>query len=77
MGRFISDDTREALRSVAGLASMGAAFGISIGIGVVLGGWVDGKYHTGPWGFFIGLAVGMAAGMRSVFIMYRRYTKKD
>jgi F0F1-type ATP synthase assembly protein I len=43
------------------------AFGLEVGVGVTLGmvagQWVDGRWHVGPWGLLIGVALGLAGGM--------------
>lgn len=49
--------------------------GITIGIELVLslvvpgaaGHWADQKFHTTPWLMYLGCALGLAAGFRSLF----------
>ena len=72
MPRFFKKDTRQALMALAHLSSMGLALAIAIVLGLALGLWVDNTWSTEPWGFFIGLALGIVAGFRNVYIIAKR-----
>jgi F0F1-type ATP synthase assembly protein I len=43
------------------------AFGIEVAVGVVLGvvvgQWIDHRWHTDPWGVLAGALLGLAGGM--------------
>lgn len=45
---------------------------LSIGIGAVLGHYLDMKFHTSPWLFFVFLGFGIAAAFRNLQIMYKK-----
>ena len=34
-----------------------------VGLGAVVGTWIDHHRHSGPWGLLIGLGLGFAAGI--------------
>lgn len=72
MGRFIKDQTRENLRFLARVSSMGLAMVLAIVLGLGVGYWVDRKFGTAPWGFFIGLGGGIVAGFRNLYIIAKR-----
>lgn len=72
MGRFISDKTRDFLKLVAQVSSMGLAMALAIVIGLVAGLYVDKWLDTSPWGFFIGLLMGIVAGFRNLWIIAKR-----
>lgn len=36
---------------------------VGVVLGVFVGRWIDGKYHTDPWGVMGGSMLGLAAGM--------------
>jgi ATP synthase protein I len=72
LGRFISDSTRDFLKLVAQVSSMGLAMALAIVIGLVAGIYADKWLDTSPWGFFIGLFVGIVAGFRNIWIIAKR-----
>ena len=39
------------------------------------GVWIDRQAGSSPWGFLIGFALGLAAGILNVFRATRQYTK--
>lgn len=72
MGRFISEKTRDFLKLVAQVSSMGLAMALAIVIGLAAGIYVDKWLDTSPWGFFIGLFMGIVAGFRNIWIIAKR-----
>ena len=48
-------------------ASVGLEVAAGVGLGVAVGYWIDGRFHTSPWGILIGAAIGFAAGMYMLF----------
>lgn len=51
---------------------MGMALVLATVIGVAGGYAVDRYFHTDPWGFFIGLGLGIVAGFRNLYIIGRQ-----
>jgi F0F1-type ATP synthase assembly protein I len=45
------------------LAAVGLELAVGVGLGAVIGTWIDRKYKTDPWGILIGTGIGFAAGM--------------
>ncbi len=45
------------------LASLGLEVAVGVALGLVVGNWLDRKYHWDPWGTLIGAAVGFICGM--------------
>jgi ATP synthase protein I len=72
LGRFLSEDTRDFLRLIARVSSMGLAMAIAIVLGFGAGLMVDNHFGTAPWGFLIGLVVGVVAGFRNLWIIGKR-----
>jgi len=60
------DSSGDAMRSFGALGSVGLSFVLSIVIGVGGGLLVDRWLATSPWGFFVGFALGVAAGVVNV-----------
>lgn len=43
--------------------ALGLELAIGVGLGAIVGNWIDHKYKTSPWGVLIGAALGFATGM--------------
>lgn len=69
---FIPRDQREQLKQVLSLSTIGLELGLSIAVGYFGGRWLDGKLGTEPWLQWFGLALGLAAGARSLYRVVRR-----
>ena len=41
----------------------GLEVAVGVGIGYLVGNWIDKKYGSAPWGLFICIMLGCAAGM--------------
>jgi len=67
----VPDDS--GLPGVAAFAVMGTTIATCIAVGVVLGLWADGTWHTSPAGLLIGIVLGTVAAVVSVVQQVRRY----
>ena len=47
----------------AKFASVGLEIAAGVGLGAFVGYWLDGKYHSSPWGILIGSGLGFAGGL--------------
>ncbi len=36
---------------------------VGVVLGLLVGRWIDGKFHSDPWGVMVGSMLGLAAGM--------------
>jgi ATP synthase protein I len=70
-------ETKKLFRTLGYLSTVGLAMAFSIGIGALLGHYLDGKFDTDPWLFFIFLGFGIAAAFRNLQYMYRRLKRED
>lgn len=55
------------LRSLGSVITLGIEMGVSIVVGYVGGRWLDGKLETEPYLMWFGLALGIAAGFKSLY----------
>ncbi len=72
MGRFINEKTRGYLKLLAHVSSMGLSMVIATVLGLVAGYYFDKWTGTHPWGFFVGLILGVVAGFRNLYIIAKR-----
>jgi ATP synthase protein I len=72
MGRFIKEETRQYVRLLARVSSMGIAMALAIVIGLGAGYFIDKWLGTEPWGFFLGLGMGIVAAFRNLYIIVQR-----
>ena len=45
------------------LAGMGFDLAASVGVGALLGWWIDRRFETGPWGVIICSSIGIVGGL--------------
>ena len=65
----------EVMRSVGEVASVGLSFVFALLIGTMGGWWLDQHFGWKPYGFFAGFILGLAAGIRNVYLVTRKYLK--
>ncbi|MEI6245800.1 MAG: AtpZ/AtpI family protein [Acidobacteriota bacterium] len=65
----------EVMRSFGEVATVGLSFVLALMIGTIAGWWLDQKFGWKPWGFFGGFSLGLAAGVRNVYFVTRKYLK--
>ena len=73
----MNEDKKELFRNLGLVSSMGISVVVAIAIGVYAGLWLDDKFGTKPWFFYIFLFFGIAAGFRNVQIMTAREIRRS
>jgi F0F1-type ATP synthase assembly protein I len=68
----MDDDTRKMFRTLGYVSTLGLAMAISIVLGALIGHFLDARFRTEPWLFFIFLGLGIAAAFRNLYIMYKK-----
>lgn len=61
--------------SGADMAGLGLYFAAAVLIPIVIGAWLDGRFHTGPLLVLIGLFVGLVAGGAAIWVKVREFTR--
>jgi len=61
------------LPGAAAFLGMGLSAAICVGLGVVVGLWLDSKFHTAPALLLVGLALGLLTAAMSVIKQIRTY----
>jgi ATP synthase protein I len=64
-----------AFRGVGVAAALSAQLIVSVVLGFLLGRWLDGMFHTGPWLTIVGVLVGIVAGFVGLFQLSRVLSK--
>lgn len=54
-------------KGLAGFATLGIEFALSVLVGLFGGRWLDGKLGTAPWLAIVGFGFGVAAGVRAIY----------
>jgi ATP synthase protein I len=50
---------KSTLRALAIMSQLGLSIAVPLGVGIFLGVWLDGQFHTNPWLTLAGIALGM------------------
>ena len=69
---FMEEETKKMFRNLGYLSTVGLAMAFSIGIGAGVGYFLDKKFGTTPWLFFVFTALGIVAAFRNLYMMYKR-----
>jgi len=68
----MDNDNRKMLRTLGYVSTVGLTMAISIGLGALIGHYLDSQFETEPWLFFIFLGFGIAAAFKNLHIMYKK-----
>ena len=68
----MDDETRKLIKTLGYLSTVGLSMAIAIGIGAVLGWYLDKKFGTDPWLFIVFVGFGIAAAFRNLYLMYKK-----
>ena len=68
----MDNETKKMLRTLGYVSTVGLAMALSVGLGALIGHYLDSQFGTEPWLFFIFLGLGIAAAFRNLHIMYKR-----
>lgn len=66
----------QAYRTYVKTSAVGLEFGLSIGVGALLGYFADRYFGSSPYGLLIGLVVGSLAAAKRLWIFVKDYLKK-
>lgn len=67
----------EAYRTYIKTSAVGLEFGLSIGVGALLGYFADRYFATSPYGLLVGILVGSIAAGKRLWIFVKRYLEKN
>jgi len=68
---------KELFRSLAMVSSMGISAALAIALGVWFGLFLDRKFDTHPWFFYIFLIIGIAAAFKNIYVIADREIRRS
>lgn len=68
--------TGEAIRAAAVLSGAGLTLAASVGIGALVGNWLDHRLGTAPWLLIVGFFLGTVAGFMELLHVVNAAAKK-
>ena len=68
----MDEDLKKSIKTLGYFSTIGMAMALSIALGALIGYYIDNKFGTKPWFFFIFLALGIAAAFRNLYILYKK-----
>ena len=68
----MDEETKKMFRVLGYLSTLGMAMAFSIGLGALIGYYLDNKFKTKPWFFFILLGFGIIAAIKNLHLMYKK-----
>ncbi len=60
------------LKAFGRFGSIGIEMGLSVGLGYLIGHWLDGRFQSAPWLTLVFVLFGVVAGFRSLWRLARR-----
>ncbi|VBB46608.1 conserved hypothetical protein [uncultured Desulfatiglans sp.] len=68
----MDEDLKRTVKALGYISTVGLAMALSIGLGALIGHYIDKKFDTEPWFFYIFLGFGIAAAFRNLQILYKK-----
>ena len=68
----MESEIKRLIKTLGYFSTVGLSMALSIALGVLIGYYLDKRFDTKPWLFFIFLCFGIIAAFRNLYIMYKR-----
>ena len=68
----MDEDLKKTIKTLGFLSTVGLSMALSVGIGALAGYYLDKKFGTTPWLFFVFLGFGIAAAFKNLHLMYKK-----
>ncbi len=70
-----SGSMADAFRTIGALSTVGISFVLAVGLGALIGYYLDKWFGTSPWLFLLFILFGLAAGILNVYRTADRFLK--
>jgi ATP synthase protein I len=74
---MLSNDKRETLSAFMTYGTLGLEMGVSVAIGTAIGYYLDRYFGTPPVLLLVFLVLGVIAGMRRLYTLWKKMEKED
>jgi ATP synthase protein I len=68
----VDDDIKKMFKTLGYLSTVGMSMAFAVGLGALIGHYLDEKFDTTPWLFFVFLIFGILAAFRNLQLMYKK-----
>ena len=68
----MDEDLKKTIKTLGFFSTIGMAMALSIGIGALIGYYLDEVFGTKPWLFIVFLCFGIVAAFRNLFKLYKK-----
>ncbi len=68
----MDEETKKIIRTLGYFSTVGLTMALSIGIGALIGHYLDKKFGTEPWLFIVFFGFGVAAAFRNLYRMHKK-----
>ena len=68
----MDDETKRLFRTLGHLSTIGLTMAVSIGLGALIGHYLDNRFGTEPWLLLVFFGFGIAAAFRNLYVMYNK-----
>lgn len=73
----MDNETKKMFRTLSYLSTVGMAMALSISLGALIGYYLDNRFGTEPWLFFVFLGFGIIAAFKNLMFMVKRSRESD
>lgn len=65
-------ETKKMFKTLGYISTVGLSMALSVALGAGIGYYLDKRFGTTPWLFFVFFGFGIAAAFRNLYIMYKK-----
>jgi ATP synthase protein I len=68
----MDEDSKKTYRVLGFLSTLGLTMAFSIALGALIGFYLDSRFDTEPWLFFLFLGFGIIAAFKNLHLIYKK-----